>query len=65
MLIHFNASTNMNLTKFSIDQIFKEIVKDREAWHAANRGVPKSDTTELLNNKLSIWLAAVIFKLSH
>ena len=31
-------STNMNLSKF------QEIVKDREAWHAAVRGVPKSWT---------------------
>ena len=31
-------STDMNLSKF------QEIVKDREAWHAAVRGVPKSWT---------------------
>ena len=31
-------STDMNLNKL------KEIVKDREAWHAAVHGVPKSRT---------------------
>ena len=37
-------SMGMNLSKL------QEIVKDREAWHAAIHGVTESDMTELLNN---------------
>ena len=37
-------SMGMNLSKL------QEIVKDREAWHAAIHGVTESDMIELLND---------------
>ena len=47
------ASVDMNLNKL------QEMVKDREAWHAAVHGVAKeSDRTEQPNNNNKWWPSA-------
>ena len=37
----------------------QEMVKDREAWHAAVRGVSGSDMTEQLSNKYLIRVSKI------
>ena len=49
-LYSLSDSMDMNLSKF------QEIVKDREAWHAAVHRVAKSQTQLRLNNSNNITL---------
>ena len=44
-----------NLMHMSFGKL-QEIVKDREAWHAAGQGAAESDTTWQLNNNLFVYV---------
>ena len=42
-----------NLVDMNLSKLW-EIVKDKEAWHAAVRGVTESDKTEQLKKRISV-----------